>query len=122
MYTTYDYYANEYCACGNIVVDAADFRKLMLEVQSIIDVYTFGRCRNMSEIPIEIQNCCCELVELVSEYNDKLKKASGVSSEKNNNYSVTYISPEVYTSQFEADKAGIVYRWLSNTGLLYRGL
>lgn len=119
-YTTYDYYSNEY-SMGEAVVDSADFSKLLIQAQSIIDLYTFNRLNTMTDIPEAVQNCCCELIELLQENKERQSTSSGIASEKNNNYSVTYESSEALNHQLESNKTMIVNKWLSNTGLMYRG-
>lgn len=119
-YTTYDYYSNEY-SMGEAVVDSADFSKLLIQAQSIIDLYTFNRLNTMTDIPEAVQNCCCELIELLQENKERQSTSSGIASEKNNNYSVTYESSEDLNHQLESNKTMIVNKWLSNTGLMYRG-
>lgn len=120
-YTSYDYYANEYCG-GAPAVDSTGFRKLLLEAQSLIDMYTFNRLKKMTEYGEEIQNCCCELVEIISEYQErKNENPSNISSEKIKNYSVTYESSENISQRYESDKKKVIFKWLANSGLLYRG-
>lgn len=120
-YTSYYYYANEYCG-GNPVVIAADFPKLLTQAQSIIDLYTFNRIRKSNVINEDIQNCCCELIEVINRYKSRQdKNPNGISSEKNKNYSVTYESSESMNQKFESEKKEVVSRWLGLSGLLYRG-
>ncbi|MBS5620427.1 hypothetical protein [Eubacterium sp.] len=120
QYTTYDYYSNNYCS-GEPVVDAAVFPKLLLKSQSIIDMYTFDRLKN-ADISEEVQNCCCELVESINAYENRLNEnPRGISSEKIKNYSVTYESAENMKRKFEDDSLNIIHRWLGRTGLLFRG-
>lgn len=106
---------------GEAVVDSADFPKLLMQAQSIIDLYTFNRLNTMTDIPEAVQNCCCELIELLQENKERQSTSSGIASEKNNNYSVTYESSEALNHQLESNKTMIVNKWLSNTGLMYRG-
>ena len=119
-YTSYEYYANTYCG-GKPVVIAADFPKLLLKAQSIMDLYTFNRIRILNTFSEDIQNCCCELVETIYCYNKKQDgNPNGISSEKNKNYSVTYESTASMKQKFEFETNEIVFRWLESTGLLYR--
>jgi hypothetical protein len=120
-YTSFSYYANEYC-CGKPVVESADFHKLLIKAQGIMDMYTFNRLKENAEIVDEVQNCCCELVECINTYENGIsEKPSGVSSEKIKNYSVTYESTENMKQRFDNEVANIVHKWLGGTGLLYRG-
>ena len=120
-YTSFSYYANEYC-CGKPVVESADFHKLLIKAQGIIDMYTFNRLKESAEIVDEVQNCCCELVECINTYENGIsEKPSGVSSEKIKNYSVTYESTENMKQRYDKEVTNIVHKWLGRTGLLYRG-
>ena len=120
QYTSYDYYANSYCS-GEPVVEATAFPKLLLKAQSIIDMYTFNRLKN-EKISEEVQNCCCELIESINTYENRISEnPSGISSEKIKNYSVTYESSENIKRKFEDDYKNIIHRWLGRTGLLFRG-
>ncbi len=120
-YISYDYYANTYCG-GKPVVLASDFPKLLIKAQSIMDLYTFNRIRAFDTFSENVQNCCCELVEVISTYNKKQNEnPNGVSSEKNKNYSVTFESAASIKQRFEIETNEIVFRWLEATGLLYRG-
>ncbi|MFQ9516724.1 MAG: hypothetical protein ACLRZ9_12995 [Eubacterium sp.] len=120
-YISYDYYANEYCG-GEPVVIAADFPKLLIKAQSIIDLYTFNKIRTFNTFSKDIKYCCCELVEVIHNYNVKQEgNPNGVSSEKNKNYSITYESSESIKEKFESETKEVVFRWLESTGLLYRG-
>lgn len=121
MYTTYGYYVNKYCFGSPVVSSAADFQKLLLEAESCIDAFTFNRCRELKEVPDDVQRCCCELIEIINKCNQKIEQSGGISSEKNKNYSVTYESTQNLKAQLEADKTSIIKKWLANTGLLYRG-
>lgn len=104
------------------MVDSTGFRKLLLEAQSLMDVYTFNRLKKMTEYSEEIQNCCCELVEIISDYQKrKNENPTNVSSEKIKNYSVTYESSENINRTYESDKRKVIYKWLAGSGLLYRG-
>lgn len=121
QYTTFDYYANTYCG-GEPVVQATVFPKMLLKSQSIIDMHTFNRLKIYNVQPEEVQNCCCELIESINAYENRIKEnPSGISSEKIKNYSVTYESAENMKKKFEDDSINIIHRWLGRTGLLFRG-
>ena len=69
------------------MVESADFHKLLIKAQGIMDMYTFNRLKENAEIVDEVQNCCCELVECINTYENGIsEKPSGVSSEKINEF------------------------------------
>lgn len=118
-YIDYNFYKNEYC--GSMEFTAENFRKCLIKAQSLIDMYTFNRCKNMQNIPSEVKYCCCELIELTEKYQEKVSMQSGISSEKIKNYSVTYESSNNLETQLKESEKQVIYKWLENTGLIYRG-
>ena len=104
------------------MVESADFHKLLIKAQGIIDMYTFNRLKGNTKIVDEVRNCCCDLIECINTYENEIsEKPSGVSSEKIKNYSVTYESTENMKQRYDKEVANIVHKWLGRTGLLYRG-
>ncbi|MBQ8298020.1 MAG: hypothetical protein IJX77_09595 [Ruminococcus sp.] len=65
---------------------------------------------------LKIKSCCCALAE--GDY--RFERNSDKSAEKVGNYSVTYNNRS--ENSYKLDKAGIVDRYLGNTGLLFRGV
>ena len=84
-----------------------------------IRLYT---CDNIDEnnIPECVKMCCCELAEKLYSYEQS--DNDGVSSESVGGWSKSYESTSNKQRNLKSDIREIVYKWLSNTGLLYRGL
>jgi len=67
--------------------------------------------------------CCCELAELCYMQEKNQRAAGGKTSEKNGTYSVTYSEKVLSGSEIDPEDAvRIMDKWLSETGLLYRGI
>jgi hypothetical protein len=67
--------------------------------------------------------CCCELAETLFLY-DKLLNGSnaGMTSQHIGDLSVNYESSVTLLQKQADENRQIIYRWLSGTGLLYRGV
>ncbi len=80
---------------------------------SNIDEYNVPECVKM---------CCCEIAETI--YNDEKKTNEhiGVTSESVGGWSKSYESTEQAKQVMQKNIKNIVYKWLSGTGLLYRGV
>lgn len=120
-YIDYDYYTNEYCHGEEIKVTASVFPKYLKKAQSIVDLHTSGQLKDADEIPECVKNCCCELIESEYHTDELVDNSNGISSEKIKNYSVNYESTGSLETTREQKAKQIVYKWLSGTGLLYRG-
>ena len=118
-YITYDYYANEYCH-GEVKVTVTVFPKYLKKAQSIVDLYTSNKL-DANDIPTCVKDCLCELIESEFHYDELLANSGGISSEKIKNYSVTYESTQSVNTARESKANEIVNKWLSGTGLLFRG-
>lgn len=88
-YTDEMYYANNYLK-GRKPVITTGFPFYVRSASQIVNRYTFNRLKDITEVPEEVQMCCCELAE--SEYRmEKQQKGSGEkASEKTGTYSVSF--------------------------------
>lgn len=89
----------------------------------IMNSLTFGRIDKLAELTDDIRMCCCEMAEHCFTNEKERKAAGGKTSEKNGTYSVTY--SEKVLSRYDVDPVDtmrIMKKWLSETGLLYRGI
>lgn len=75
-----------------------------------------------SDIPEEVSMCCCEIAELEYKYEQFGSQTDGVSSESVQGWSKSYESTESRRQVFDTAVKECVYKWLSGTGLLYRGV
>lgn len=118
VYADNDFYTNEYLCDKKAVISAAYFPFYARKASSYINQYTFD---NIGEnIPECVRLCCCELAEALFTI-DNSPSASGLTSERVGDLSVTYESSEVRRKSLPETIKGIVYSWLADSGLLYRG-
>ena len=61
-YTDETYYINDYLK-GRKPVITAGFLFYARSASQVIDRYTFNRLKGVSDVPEEVQMCCCELSE-----------------------------------------------------------
>lgn len=133
IYADYDYYRNEYF--GNAIQES-DFQRLALHASQYIDYIARGKARADIE---EVKMCCCALAEQQQtiETAKELAQASlsagatggaEVQSETVGSWSRSYRSTgEIAQAVAEIEENGraaqleIARRYLTNTGLLYRG-
>ena len=112
MYLTYD----EYKDYGGTLSDA-DFDRFAFRAEKEIDIVTQDRCKTLVNIPEEVERCMFELIGYLSK-NTNNGSVSAIASFGNDGYSVTYADQKKATQQIY----DIIYTYLVNTGLMYRGV
>lgn len=100
-----------------VIPTASRFNKYSLKATQHINRYTFGNIKTPDNT---VKMCCCELAEYLYSYDNLIKK--GVTSESIGDLSVHYESSETITQLASREIREIIYNWLENTGLLYRGV
>ncbi len=103
----YAFYKYEYR--GQVFDDELLFDKWNLRAENIVHRYTLGR--NVGD-STQAKYCICEVAEL--EYGHRLNPR--VTSASNDGYSESY-----QTTSYESERQEIIYDWLSETDLLFRG-
>lgn len=122
IFTTEEFYNENYLMGRQAVIDTALFPFYSLKATQIIKQYTYDNVDENKPILDNVQMCCCEIAEYLTQYDTESKKQpSGVLSEKVAEHSITYESNENREKYKASVIKGIVYTWLSDTGLLYRG-
>lgn len=122
VYADYNYYTTEYLAGKSAAVTAADFTYYAKQASALIDQYTFGNI-NPENVPEAVKNCCCELAE--QSYKADTSESAGkvgISSESVQGWSISYESSEARKTAIKSAQRDCIYKWLSNTGLLYSGV
>ncbi len=111
------YHSTYLCGKEAVIATAFDFyaRKATQEIKR----YVFGNI-DENNIPDAVKNCCCEIAEIL--YSDEHTSETGVSSESVGGWSRSYESSETRKSAINQSIRDSVYAWLSDTGLLYRGI
>lgn len=117
-YADYSYYKDEFH--GNIVPEKS-FERNALQASQYIDNVTFGRASTASEGTLTaVKNACCALAEIYYSGTVSPRAASGVTSEKVGDHSVSYAAAENVSTQQKRLRSAVKL-WLGATGLLYRG-
>ena len=84
-YTDETYYINDYLK-GRKPVITAGFLFYARSASQVIDWYTFNRLKGVSDVPEEVQMCCCELSESEYHREKQQKESGGKTSEKIGTY------------------------------------
>lgn len=114
-------YQNEYLM-GRKPVIRTGFDFYARQASQVIDVYTFGRLKDLPEVPEPVRLCCCELAEAEYRREKLQREAAGKTSEKVGTYSVSFESTQESTAAAAKEKRDIVMKWLADTGLCYQGV
>lgn len=114
-------YQNEYLM-GRKPVIRTGFDYYARQASQIIDQYTFGRLKNIPEVPEPVKMCCCELSEEIYQQEKQNREAAGKTSEKVGTYSVSFSSAAEARQVADREQRGTVMKWLADTGLCYQGV
>lgn len=122
VYADYNYYTTEYLAGKSAAVTAADFPYYARQASTLIDQYTHGNI-DAENVPEQVQYCCCELAEqMYAADTSEASQKEGISSESVQGWSQSYESSETRKTALRSSQRECIYKWLSNTGLLYSGI
>lgn len=117
-YADYSFYENKYLGGKAAVIPQEEFLYYARKAGNCLRRYTFG---NIGEnVPEAVRLCCCELAEAVF-FAETSPAARGVSSERVGDIAVTYENGGDRRQGLPAAVKDIIYAWLGDTGLLYRG-
>lgn len=117
-FTDEAFYREQYL-CGREPAVTSAFAFYAAQATAIIKQYTLDNV-DEDNIPEEVKMCCCELAESI--YTAEQSGAKGVAAESVGGWSVSYESSEQRRQTAAVGVRDIVYKWLSGTGLLYRGV
>ena len=128
MYVDFTYYSTAY---GGTAILADSFNKYERKARVFIDDVTFDRLKNDATlIDDTVKECLCEIMECNYKLEQEEAETDGklISSETIDQHSITYAVSD--TEKNEIDKSRINFtkfyniarQYLSNTGLLYRGV
>lgn len=121
-YANYQFYTDEYLTGKTPAVTAADFPYYARQASTIIDRFTHNNIKG-NDYPEEVSYCCCELAEIMCRSDSsKASKKDGISSESVQGWAQSYESSESRRSALRSSQKECIYKWLSNTGLLYSGV
>lgn len=117
-YANENYYKSEYL-CGRKAVITSAFDYYARKSTQIIRQYTFGRVKN-DNLTDEVRMCCCEIAELI--FNAEQNDNGGIISASVGDESESYENAESTRQLLSKNIKTAVYSWLTDTGLLYRGV
>ena len=118
-YANESYYIGVYL-CGREPDISAAFDFYAMQATSLMKQYTLDNV-DENDIPEEVKMCCCELAENIFK-SEQEGGTQGVSSESVGGWSKSYESSDIRRQNADRAVHDIVYKWLSGTGLLYRGV
>ncbi|GLC79237.1 hypothetical protein [Lacrimispora brassicae] len=122
IYADAEFYTGQYWL-GRKPVISTGFEYYARSASRTMNNLTFGRIDKLEELTDDIQMCCCEMAEQCFTNEKERKAAGGKTSEKNGTYSVTYSDKAQSQEDISlSDASRIMNKWLSQTGLLYRGI
>lgn len=119
IYADENFYKKEYLQ-GKAAAITAAFPYYFREASQVIKKYVFDNIDDENP-PEEVRMCCCEIAELAYK-RDQSAQSDGVSSESVQGWSKSYESTESRRNAFDKAVRECIYKWLSGTGLLYRGI
>lgn len=131
MYVDYNYYITGYLLGKSPSVPEELFPYWEKQARSQIDKYTYGHIlADLSLVSENVKDCTCELVEFLYQADSVVQQgieegaAGPVASYSNDGQSASFdLSRSAYTEEGKTKKVKeIIYRYLSNTGLLYAGV
>ncbi len=124
VYADCKFYTKEYLSGRKAVIDTASFDFYARKATQIVKTYTFKNV-DEAEIPECVKMCCCEVAELLFKADNSSASSSissGISSEKVGDQSISYESADSQRQALSSNIKSVIYSWLADTGLLYRGV
>lgn len=125
----YNYYSKNYEGSS---IPESSFQKEAIEASSKVNYYTSNRITK-DILNDNIKNTTCEIAEFI--YSQDILKEKVLSDEKNKAsetvgpHSITYVNNKTYqekriltNDELDYECYKICYRYLVNTGLMYRGI
>ena len=130
MYADRSYYESEYLLGRSPIIPEAVYPYWEKQAERVLNQYTLSRLvADFNLITDEVKDCTCELAELLYQADMVSQKAAEqgggfLSSYSNDGQSGTFdLSQSSYTEEGKSKKTKeIIYKYLGNTGLLYRGM
>ena len=130
MYADRKYYETGYLLGRSPVIPEDIYPYWEKQAERVLNQYTLSRLvADFNLITNEVKDCTCELAELLYQADTVSQKAAEqggglLSSYSNDGQSGTFdLSQSSYTEEGKKRKTQeIIYKYLGNTGLLYRGM
>lgn len=119
MYADYAFYTNTYNAGRSAVIESADWTYYERLAEYYVRNHTLARSDSYAEGD-EVKLATCELAEQYYSFDHDEKYTRDISSEHVGEYSVSYTAHTEASK--EEDLKSIMTKYLSLTGLLYKGV
>lgn len=121
IYADDKFYTEKYLL-GRKPVISTGFPFYARQASQLIDQYTFGQLKDLTELPEDVRMCCCELAEAEFRREKLQKDSGGKVSEHIGTYSVSFESAQESDAAIGRERRGVVLKWLADTGLCYQGV
>lgn len=123
QYADVAFYQKNYLQGRSQTVPDQEFSYWAMLATTKIKNLTFGRVDELSEIPEDVQMCCCEVAEKLYQ-GEQAKSDNGMilQSYGNDGETATFKADDLTESAVSMAVEGIIHRWLSGTGLMYCGV
>ena len=121
MYASYQDYIERFC--GRAIPDEADFNRLALRADTVLDRLTYGRAAKYHDREGKFAMACCAVTEKLYEQADRQRCSgdrSGIASETVGDYHVQFRKTD--GAALTAELAALAELYLYGTGLMYRGV
>lgn len=120
MYATFDDYTGRFG--GRAITDEADFNRLAVRADAVLDRLTFGRAARYRDREGKLAMACCAVTEKLYEQEERSGAggASGILEEKVGDHRVKYRS--FGRAELATELEALAEMYLYGTGLLYRGI
>lgn len=116
----YEFYRFKYLSGKGEVLDENSFDYYIRKAINILKRY--APSLSAEALTYEAKLCACEIAEIVFQNDATQSERGGVSSEKVGDWSKSYENTEQTMQAMQKKIKGVVYDYLSGTGLLYRGV
>ena len=113
----YGVYFNDYLQGREAKIDPKEWGYYSMQAQQSIRLYVTALPLNDDNVKM----CICEVAEIIA-VQDKATVSDNVAAESVGDVHITYADKSVASTAYKAKIRSVVYRWLANTGLLYRGI
>lgn len=121
VYADEKYYTEKYLL-GRKPVISSGFPFYARQASQVIDQHTFGRLKDVQDVPELVKMCCCELAEEEFWREKQQRDSGGKTAEKIGTYSVSFGAARDLDEASRLGLRYIVKKWLEDTGLCYQGV
>lgn len=123
-YADFQFYQSEYK--GTRITSEEVFAECEREAEAYLDLLTFRRIPILANVDDsllrDIKFAVCSMAETYKNHKASLEAAeTGIQSENNDGYSVSYSSTDKVRDQYQKDMKEKAWSYLLHTGLFYRG-